>query len=92
MARDQVASKLAPCKYIKNYSVLEKRTSFDIHRPENRPIAKALSRMRDEEQMASGQVSPEEMQRINGGAVRELFRKGNAKVVWQPLPKGVKLD
>ena len=66
--------------------------SFDIHKPENRPLAKALSRMEDERLMESGEVSPEEMQKINGGAVHELFKKGNAKIVWKPLPPGVKFD
>ena len=66
--------------------------SFDIYKPENRPLAKALSRMRDEELMDSGLVSREEMQEINGGAVRALFKRGNAKVKWKPLPKGAKFD
>lgn len=66
--------------------------AFDIHKPENRPLAKALSRMEDERQMESGEVSREEMQEINGGAVRALFKKGNAKYVWKPLPPGVKFD
>lgn len=63
--------------------------SFDIHKPENRPMAKALSRRRDEALMDSGQVSPEEMHRINGGAVHSLFKRGNAVVIRQPLPAGV---
>ena len=66
--------------------------AFDIHKPENRPLAKALSRIRDDELMDSGQVSREEMQRINGGAVHELFKKGNAKIVRKPFPPGVKFD